>query len=87
MDTARRKSLITIFANQNMQYGRKVDLNNLLHHFCHMMRQLGRSPLVQTFLPAPETLSAGQLILLNLRNSVLRWCNGALSFLKHSEQK
>jgi len=53
-----------------MYCGGKIDLNNLLHHFYHRMGQLGQSPLAQTFLLPPGTLSAGQLILLNLRNSV-----------------
>lgn len=48
-----------------MQNGIHVDLDNLLHHFCHMTGQLGQSPPVQTFLPPPGTLSAGQLVLLN----------------------
>lgn len=63
------------------QNDRQMDLDNLLHHFCHMTGRLGQSPPVQTFLPPPGTLSAAQLVLLN-RNSVMGWCNNALVFLK-----
>lgn len=83
MGTAMKATEITIFTNNicfntcnmplraNSTYSKKITdaygLNNILHHFYHSLGQRGRSPPVQTFLITPETLSAGQLILLKYK--------------------